>query len=147
MRVSNFKPKSRPRYDRSGRQVRVPCDPEAEVNRNRFAPLAVEISGIYFPLSGTLRETRLLLLTPAPEWSTPLTCDLRTVSLIDKPAYKALSYVGGTDEEAGIYQIQLCDEEVDVSRHLFNALKRIRGEDQTLLIWVDAVDRYQLVRH
>jgi hypothetical protein len=128
--------------DRGGR-FEFLATPKAEVHRSRFAPLAVEISSIYSPVSDTLRETKLLLLAPALKWSAPLLCDLRNVSLIDKPAYKALSCVCGADEEADIYQIQLCDEEVDVSRHLFNALKRTMGKDPTLLILVDALCIYQ----
>ena len=127
------------RYDRNGRLV--PNGPKANnSNRNRFALLPVDVGGIYSPLSTDSQEIRLLCVSPAQSWSCALVCTLRTVSLLDQPNYKALSYVWGDKED--VLNIRLEDEEVSVTSHLAFALKRVRQSEDSLLIWVDALCIY-----
>ena len=95
----------------------------------------------YYPLSDS--EIRILVLLPATDAETPVTCDLEVVSLQhnDLP-YEALSYTWGPPFEGQCLpdqSIQLCGQPTAVTGNLFAALKRLRYSDKPRTLWVDAL--------
>jgi hypothetical protein len=134
---------------------------------------------IYKPLDSSRREIRVLWICPNATTSTaegnpegksdrdseqdeaPIRVELVTVSLLDKPAYVALSYVWGSPEDVGP-RIFVNDQEFGVRRNLHDCLlalqrKRIGtkpdtngpahdagGEDEVgflrgIPLWIDAL--------
>ncbi|KAH7398002.1 heterokaryon incompatibility protein-domain-containing protein [Cadophora sp. MPI-SDFR-AT-0126] len=64
-----------------------------------------------------------------------LKCEVRVVSLSDKPVYDALSYRWGDPESRRCILVD--DREVYVTENLHAALIRLRQEDEKKTIWID----------
>lgn len=97
---------------------------------------------VYQALNPAISEIRVLTLhqgSPDEE----LRCTLKTVSLDDKPAFHALSYVWGTD--AGKTRLHIDDHAVPITSSLAAALHHLRShhydslELHSLPLWVDAI--------
>ncbi|KAI8710893.1 Heterokaryon incompatibility protein 6, OR allele [Fusarium sp. LHS14.1] len=100
---------------------------------------------IYKHLDPARKEIRLLGILPVPPNDRVYaSCRLSTVSLIDQPNFKALSYVWG---DASVKEtILLNNKEVQVGKNLAEALKRLTEAAQaahligtTYQLWADAV--------
>ncbi|OCK73181.1 HET-domain-containing protein, partial [Lepidopterella palustris CBS 459.81] len=89
----------------------------------------------YQPLQ--LDEIRLIELQRRVDDSKNIICSLITVRLQDAPAYTALSYVWGSEEDAAIVQIDGVD--FRVTQNLKDALLHLQMPDQERLMWVDAL--------
>ncbi len=82
---------------------------------------------------------RLLRINPS-EHLTPISCHFLTSSLQNHPDYDALSYCWGSQLTS-----QLCTITVDdragfyVTKHLLQALRRLRSKDRFRFVWVDAI--------
>lgn len=93
----------------------------------------------YQPLDVTLREIRLLTVVPGDE-DALIVCKIHHASLTTRPAYKALSYVWGSQPSGGEV-LQLEDVEVPATKNLIDALRRIRQSTggESACLWVDAL--------
>ena len=103
------------------------CEPRPDCNLETYQ---------YSPLPSTDKTIRLLCIPPADHISDPLVCQMRQVSLIDKPEYAALSYTWG----APIFDHHIiCDgRRLAITAHLDAALRRFRTTTWWTL-WVDAL--------
>jgi hypothetical protein len=90
----------------------------------------------YSALNASQKEIRVLVLLPGA-WTQPLRCELKTVSLIERPFYCALSYVWGDPKVTK--PILLHGQSVQVTTNLEAALRRLRHGAETMMIWVDAL--------
>ena len=80
---------------------------------------------------------RLFDLSPG-RWNDKLSATFRVVDLKDRPAYDALSYTWGRQQE----QKGICINKkhgVGVMDNLFRALRRLRRRFGTRTLWVDAI--------
>lgn len=90
---------------------------------------------IYTPLEpGTVR---LVHLHPASDLEAGVVCSLEHARLGGNPRYQALSYVWGSQDDPR--EIRLNGTTVLVTRNLHNALRRLRLQHETRVIWVDAL--------
>lgn len=82
-------------------------------------------------------EVRLVNLLPG-QWQDPIRCEMKQVSLAEKPHYYALSYVWGS---TGVKrQISLNDHPFAVTVNLEGALRYLRlHHEQGLVLWIDAI--------
>jgi hypothetical protein len=90
-----------------------------------YAPLiTTSRSTVYQALNASRREIRLLEIPLLPD-SRPISCNLITVSLDDKPEYAALSYVWGdpTDTE----YLELNGQRFSATKSLISALYQFRA--------------------
>lgn len=99
----------------------------------------------YRPLDISLHEIRLLTILPG-EFSDPISCTIRHVSLPTCPAYEALSYVWGDDQPNSHHHhcdvLQLDGVKVSVTTNLFAALRQLRHSaigKERVGVWVDAL--------
>ena len=82
-------------------------------------------------------EVRLLIISPSPDASHSLECQLRCVDMNTTPSFEALSYVWGDPEERAVFQ---CDgKHFSSTASLHRALVRIRPSDKPRAVWADAV--------
>jgi hypothetical protein len=81
------------------------------------------------------RETRVIHLLPGP-WDDEIRCELHTISLNAQPIYEALSYVWGNPDITR--EILLDGIGFKVTRNLAAALRRLRNQTKTRVIWIDA---------
>ncbi|KAN0113241.1 HET domain containing protein [Hyaloscypha variabilis] len=81
------------------------------------------------------RETRVIHLLPGP-WDDEIRCELHTISLNAQPIYEALSYVWGNPDITR--EILLDGIGFKVRRNLAAALRRLRNQTKTRVIWIDA---------
>ena len=81
-------------------------------------------------------EIRILVLSPGKE-NEPLQATLETVSMDDKPRYKAISYAWG--DAIFPHTLQLPSGQIAITDSLFGALKRFRREMGSVRLWADAV--------
>jgi hypothetical protein len=91
---------------------------------------------LYHALNSHRQEIRILTLTPGKDTEV-VHCDLNTASLVDMPAYTALSYVWG-----GAHQdLSICERDIrfPVTGNLALALRSMRKADREEVLWVDAV--------
>jgi len=95
------------------------------------------VNTIYRPLQKKDREVRLVVLEPATERSTPITCRLEVVKLCDEPIYEALSWNWGDPKDND--EILLEGRRWLVRRNLVTALRYLRYEDRTRVMWIDAL--------
>lgn len=79
---------------------------------------------------------RLLTLEPGL-WDTCIKCRLSHANLTDKPIYDALSYMWGNATD--IRQILLDGHVWEITANLEVALRYLRKEHETLILWVDAL--------
>src|ERR1700761_627714 len=89
----------------------------------------------YQPLAADGHEFRLLSIEPATSSSSPIECILENTSLVDAPAYEALSYCWGSPEPAHIILVN--GSPFNVTPNLKIALSQLR-ENGHYRIWVDA---------
>ncbi|KAI7778819.1 hypothetical protein LA080_001600 [Diaporthe eres] len=90
---------------------------------------------IYTPLEpGTVR---LVQLHPASDSKAGVVCSLEHARLGGNPRYQALSYVWGSQDDPR--EIRLNGTTVLVTQNLYNALRRLRLQHETRVIWVDAL--------
>ncbi|RAK98188.1 HET domain-containing protein [Aspergillus ibericus CBS 121593] len=91
---------------------------------------------MYTKLDPDKRQIRLASILPG-RWSESVSCNLKVVSLDDKPKYEALSYTWGDLSN----KIPICLEESRflVTKNLHMALRRLRRAAGTRDIWVDAL--------
>jgi hypothetical protein len=88
------------------------------------------------------KQIRLLTLLPSPRISSTglhdasIRCSLKAVSLIEKPAYKALSYTWGA--ETPLREIVIDEKTFGVTVNLHAALCHLQ-EDKPIHLWVDAI--------
>ncbi|RSL59630.1 hypothetical protein CEP53_005708 [Fusarium sp. AF-6] len=93
---------------------------------------------IYEPLNPAVDEIRLLTLHPASQADSTLFCTLSHASLArETPAYEALSYVWGTPNFSA--SILLNDVNFHVTPSLASILSALRLENQTRVLWIDAL--------
>lgn len=104
------------------------------------APPDVDLSYEYAPLP-TDGWIRILVLYPGSS-SDKLSCGLEARRIIDSTlsGYEALSYVWGTSDSCQPDEVLNCDGSIlQIRENLACALKHIRNEKETKLLWVDAV--------
>ncbi|KAL6708188.1 hypothetical protein ACN47E_003372 [Coniothyrium glycines] len=91
-----------------------------------------------YPTSLKKSHIRLLEILPS-EGSTqlPLQCQLRQYDLDTVPKYEALSYCWGDATER--CNLSCNGRSVSVTESLYSALLRLRREDQSRVIWADAL--------
>lgn len=90
---------------------------------------------VYTPLEpGTVR---LVHLHPASDLEAGVVCSLEHARLGGNPRYQALSYVWGSQDDPR--EICLSGTTVLVTQNLYNALRRLRLQHETRVIWVDAL--------
>jgi hypothetical protein len=77
----------------------------------------------------------LLRLHPDKHYDAPLRCETWSATLVAEPEYEALSYVWG--DPAISATIELNGQPVEVSQNLRSALRRLRGRDTALTLWID----------
>lgn len=80
---------------------------------------------------------RLLKINPSQHPSDQIYGSLSVVSLKSNPVYKALSYTWGDSRD--IVSIDINGYQIDVTRNLKDALKRLRSIDTKHLVWIDAL--------
>ena len=97
------------------------------------------ISGFYTALDRQRREIRVFRISSDSTESAPLQCTLRTVSLLDPPAYEAISYVWGDPSITETLTVDRVD--LKVPANLSGALRLFRKRDlsQGPWLWADAV--------
>ena len=79
---------------------------------------------------------RLLFLHPG-QYPEPIRCVLQSFSLDIPLPYTTLSYVWGDPEKA--LTITCNDQELQITRSLYNCLQRVRLPDRVHLVWADAI--------
>lgn len=90
----------------------------------------------YSPLSRELEHIRLLVVQAGPKHEDAY-CNLRIVSLLDRPMYETISYVWGDAKVRG--SIHLNGEPMDVPASSEGAIRRVKLPDKDRIIWIDAV--------
>jgi hypothetical protein len=95
------------------------------------------VNAIYRPLKKDDREIRLVLLEPATESSMPIICRLEVVKLRDDPIYEALSWAWGDPDDNN--EVLLEGRRWLVRTNLVTALRYLRYEDRTRVMWIDAL--------
>lgn len=88
-------------------------------------------------LNSKKNEIRILTLLPAQSSSDDIHCQLQIVFLQDQPEYEALSYVWGHSSDSR--HIFLNEKKIIVTNNLFDALTRIRGDQEARTLWVNAI--------
>ncbi|KAI1281447.1 heterokaryon incompatibility protein-domain-containing protein [Xylaria sp. FL0933] len=68
---------------------------------------------------------------------TTIKCEIESKSLIDPPAYTAISYAWGDADNKR--SIQIGKTKISVAASLFGALDAIRQREEDVLVWVDAL--------
>lgn len=100
---------------------------------------------IYQPLEDEANEIRLVNLAPHGGYpASKVQCTLLSVPLDGELEFCALSYTWGDRDDPG--SISLEGEDINVTRNLEGALRRLRTEDEDMLIWIDAlcINQYDL---
>ncbi|EHK42089.1 hypothetical protein TRIATDRAFT_170896, partial [Trichoderma atroviride IMI 206040] len=80
---------------------------------------------------------RVIEISPAQSRRDAIICHLRTISLLDKSEYEALSYVWGRSNDTK--HILLDGSELSVTDSLFEAFTHLRDVKMTRILWVDAL--------
>lgn len=121
-----------------------------DISDNNLAPFNNVVGGpriktarrsVYQPLSEN-DSIRLLVLEPGSS-DAPLVGTLQITNINDSNGghYEPLSYVWGT--ESGTHQILIrnghCDEAIDLTPNLYEALRRLRLTDRKRSIWADQI--------
>lgn len=96
-------------------------------------------SDLYSTLDVSDESIRVLTLLPAASSSARLRCHLTTVSLQTKPPpiFEALSYVWGAPDFTE--KIAINDRELQVTKSLDEALRRLRRRWHSRTVWVDQI--------
>ncbi|KAM0426550.1 hypothetical protein ACHAPT_008242 [Fusarium lateritium] len=90
----------------------------------------------YHQLELSQRQIRILRLLPG-DGQEPVRCELETAFLADDPSYQALSYAWGDPLDRR--PIFVDGKTTNVTVNLFNALRRLRLQDDEQRLWVDAL--------
>ena len=85
-------------------------------------------------LHPSTRQIRVLDIVPG-HWEEDVKCDVRIVSLDDKPQYETLSYVWGDPTEK--MTIKVSGTPVHVTPNLYGALQHVRYNDEKRTMWID----------
>ncbi|KAF4970276.1 hypothetical protein FSARC_2654 [Fusarium sarcochroum] len=93
----------------------------------------------YEKTGGVLGPTniRLLHLLPATDINDPIESRIEVVSLEENPAYEALSYCWGENNQ--LREIKCNQQEFQVTENLFSALQHLRNEHSERTLWIDAI--------
>jgi Heterokaryon incompatibility protein (HET) len=89
----------------------------------------------YHPLTGQA-DIRLLTLLPG-KWNAPVKCILHHISLDENPDYEALSYVWG--DASKTTDIVVGDHIFSITENLYIALRHLRHEHDSRVLWADAL--------
>lgn len=81
---------------------------------------------------------RILILHPAANFKTLIQCDLITSPRTPDPAYEALSYCWGSEEQ-GFESVVVNGGICNVRQGLATALRHLRLTDQPRRLWADAI--------
>src|ERR1051326_5608692 len=85
-----------------------------------------------------LRHDRIRLIELLPgRWDDNICCDLYLATLSDKPRYRALSYVWGSQKN--MQPIWVNRFKMFITANLERGLRRLRDADQPVVLWVDAI--------
>src|SRR5258708_3736188 len=90
----------------------------------------------YNPLNPDSSEIRLLILEPG-EWDSPINCRLEHEFLDTNPRYEALSYTWG--DASNLREIHLHAVSFNVTANLESALRHLRLQDESRLMWIDTL--------
>lgn len=103
----------------------------------------------YSPLPNPTTHIRLLHLHPSPTHDSALHGTLTTdpLSQLGPPPYEALSYVWGPPSQGPQPELFLADHSLFITPNLSTALRYLRHESQTRVLWVDAVCINQADNH
>ncbi|XHG02302.1 hypothetical protein AWENTII_005659 [Aspergillus wentii] len=82
------------------------------------------------------RQIRLMTLNPG-KWDDPINFQLQPAFLDQNTPYKALSYVWGSSKN--LQKVTSDGHTTKITVNLRNALRRLRREDEQIVLWVDAV--------
>lgn len=96
----------------------------------------------YTELNTDQNLIRLLHLGPATSPEDAIRCVFSVVSLDDELLYEALSYVWG--EMSDNQEIEIGERRFSVTANLFCALRQLRFQERTRVLWVDALCINQL---
>ena len=88
------------------------------------------------PLSSP-RSIRILTLHPTADPTARISCDLKEVSLDEKPRYSALSYTWGG--ESLIYPVFCAGALLLTTNNCFDALIQLREHDTPKVLWIDSL--------
>ncbi|VUC33961.1 unnamed protein product [Clonostachys rosea] len=94
-------------------------------------------SNLYGDLDTSVPEIRLFALLPSPQPNAPLEGQLQVVSLHSPPTYESLSYAWGAPEFT--QPIIVNGQTLLVTPNLDSALRALRHEEITRLLWIDAI--------
>lgn len=94
-------------------------------------------SSPYQPLDRNKKQIRLVTLKPNEKWYAKPECELSTVSLSDKPAYTAISYVWG--KNLWRTSIFLNGQSFKITWNLYCGLLRLRNDRRPWTFWIDAI--------
>lgn len=97
-----------------------------------------ERSQIFHSLDPEKKEIRLLKILASVEPGAMIECELSVVSLDLQPAYKALSYVWG-QADVDTATVYLNGSRFTVTKNLNRALLRLRGQQISTPVWIDAL--------
>jgi len=95
------------------------------------------MASAYSHIDSSEGEIRLLVVEPAANHGDPLVCSLLPAFLPLKPQFKALSYTWGMP--GLISDIQLNGEPFPIQENAAAALRRLRHQDKTRTVWIDAI--------
>ena len=98
-------------------------------------PRLGETSYQYKELDSTRNEIRLLRVQPG--WLSEISCEIISTSLDDPEPYTAISYAWGDPEDTRTITIH--EHAFPVTYSLYLALRRLRGAQEPITIWADAV--------
>lgn len=111
--------------------------PDMSLRRFRLAALfgkkATSSPYLYEPLVNAT-SIRLLTLCPGNTLD-EIKCDLKTVSLADKPEYEALSYVWGSTKRD--YTLTCDRRSLKITKSLHVVLRRLRRTSHARVLWID----------
>jgi hypothetical protein len=81
--------------------------------------------------------TRVLVLLPEKSPSEIVRCELKEVSLHDKPLYEAISYCWG---DPAMTRVIICNEsQLQITANLEAALRHLRRPETNRILWADAI--------
>jgi Heterokaryon incompatibility protein (HET) len=95
------------------------------------------VIAVHRPLDKDALEIRLVFIEPATERLMPVACRLEVVKLLDQPYYEALSWCWGDPKDKE--EILLEGHRWSVRKNLATALRYLRYEDRTRVMWIDAL--------
>ncbi|KEY74436.1 hypothetical protein S7711_04474 [Stachybotrys chartarum IBT 7711] len=94
------------------------------------------ISSLYPPLDASKHEIRIVTIEPA-YFSDPIVGKLQPVSLLENPAYEALSYAWGNYQSSR--SIFINGRRCAISESLESAIRHLRYTNRPRTLWIDAL--------